>query len=398
MYKRIGYQLYILIISLIFIFSGCKSVNKSTKKHKIDNKPQKKVIIKKVLVKKKYKIKKKKLKKAVCIPVLCYHQIGRGKHALSISVNAFKRQMRYLYMKGFKPITPYDLLKFLQNKHAKLPAKPVIITFDDAWKSQYTNALPILLKYSFKAVFFIAPSALKKYKGVKYPPKNLFSRKMIIDLHKKGFIIASHSYYHVNLIKLKNRGIFFEYKASKKWIEKLTGKRVIFFAFPYGAYNEKTLRIAKKCGYKALFTTNKGVIHKKSNPLLLNRFMVMRYHSIKAFTSFVNSKPLIFNNLSHKDGGFLKANKIILSLQQKIELKNYRLIITHNGKRVNNFKYNRITGKLIFKLNIRNRFNMWRVSFISKNNRHKTMHASMCFMNNIKNNLVNIHKHRERVH
>ena len=82
----------------------------------------------------------------------------------------------------------------------KIPAsteKVVVLMFDDGWISQYTNALPILESYGFKASFAIYPKAIDG----KYP--DYMSWAQIETLSKNGYDIESHTYSHLDLDKLR---------------------------------------------------------------------------------------------------------------------------------------------------------------------------------------------------
>ena len=81
------------------------------------------------------------------IPVLMYHSISDDKSNLSVSVNNFERQIQYFYTSGFRTVQFNSV-----NKKIK---KPLIITFDDGYKDNLINALPILKKYNFTSICFV---------------------------------------------------------------------------------------------------------------------------------------------------------------------------------------------------------------------------------------------------
>jgi peptidoglycan/xylan/chitin deacetylase (PgdA/CDA1 family) len=100
------------------------------------------------------------------VPILMYHYISEpppGADAyrieLSITPDIFRAHMQYLEDEGYTPVSLYDLDAAL-IRGAALPAKPVILTFDDGHIDHYTNVFPILKEYGFTATFFVITARL----------------------------------------------------------------------------------------------------------------------------------------------------------------------------------------------------------------------------------------------
>lgn len=79
----------------------------------------------------------------IAIPVLNYHKVDEQKIALSISPQEFEEQIKYLAKEGYNTITPSEMMNALEYG-TPLPEKPIMITFDDGYLDNYTNAYPIL--------------------------------------------------------------------------------------------------------------------------------------------------------------------------------------------------------------------------------------------------------------
>jgi peptidoglycan/xylan/chitin deacetylase (PgdA/CDA1 family) len=92
--------------------------------------------------------------------------------------------------------------------------KAVIITFDDGYKSQYTNAKPILDKYGYKATYYIVCNYVGN--GELDHPNARMSWEDITELHKEGYDIGSHSMSHANLDLLSEKGMEYEIGGSKQ--------------------------------------------------------------------------------------------------------------------------------------------------------------------------------------
>jgi hypothetical protein len=100
------------------------------------------------------------------VPILCYHQIRdwRPKDSQSskdyiIPTGAFREQMQMLADSGYHTVLPDQLYAYLTTG-AKLPSKPIMLTFDDGDLDQYETAVPILEKHGFKGAFFIMTVAI----------------------------------------------------------------------------------------------------------------------------------------------------------------------------------------------------------------------------------------------
>jgi peptidoglycan/xylan/chitin deacetylase (PgdA/CDA1 family) len=96
----------------------------------------------------------------VQIPVLCFHGIGTPSSVVgsvdyyNTTLANFKAEMAYLYTQGYATITPQQYANWQDGIRQLLPAKPILITFDDAFNSD-TEATPVLNEYGFNAVMFV---------------------------------------------------------------------------------------------------------------------------------------------------------------------------------------------------------------------------------------------------
>lgn len=186
------------------------------------------------------------------VPILCYHQIRNWKATDSkvakdyiVPLSNFEDQMKVLHDSGYTTILPdqlYDYLAF----GIPVKEKSVMITFDDTDLSQYENALPVLNKYGFKAAYFIMTVSINR-------PPNYMSREQIKDLFDKGNTIASHTWDHQNVKKLKGDDWVTQVEKPKKKLEEITGKPVEFFAYPFGLWNKEAIPELKQRGIKAAF-------------------------------------------------------------------------------------------------------------------------------------------------
>lgn len=216
------------------------------------------------------------------IPALLYHQlISKEKVEKGELINnepvyvcydtAFEQQMGYLHENGYTTILLDDFLAF-QHEKAPLPAKPVLITFDDGFMSNYLYAFPVLKKYGMKATIFVTPDKesenFKKYAAVDSP----LTSAQIKEMSDYGLSMESHAMTHRNLNELEPDVIRWELEESKKILEVITQKPVRYLAIPSGCYNKTIKRLAQKAGYQAVF----GCLLKGSNNVRTNRWALRR--------------------------------------------------------------------------------------------------------------------------
>jgi peptidoglycan/xylan/chitin deacetylase (PgdA/CDA1 family) len=196
------------------------------------------------------------------VPVLIYHQVLPSPDESGetvISIERFKAQMDYLRGNGYTTITIADLVAFM--KYGEAPERTVVLTFDDGWKS-VKNAVPILKEHRFKASFWVIPGV------VGYPHLDW---KEILDIAKDpDFEIGAHSMTHPwdaeSLAtwaegKTPGRSVedaAYEVRESKRVLEESLDRKVPYFAWPKGKYNEALVGIAMDAGYEAMLTTQEG--------------------------------------------------------------------------------------------------------------------------------------------
>ena len=195
--------------------------------------------------------------------VLNYHQIGNRSDPLSISVRDFDLQMKFLADSGCITITPEELYGGL-NGEIELPPKPVLITFDDGYIDNYTNAFPILKKYNLRATIFVIPTFTGAYPGY-------LNWEQLREMESAGVTVESHTLTHPKLEELPDDEIRSELLNSKMLLEQQLGHPVEFLAYPTGTYNLHIAGIAQDAGYKGAFTIKYGIVDNGSNFFALER-------------------------------------------------------------------------------------------------------------------------------
>jgi len=190
------------------------------------------------------------------LPILMYHSIDNGDNPLSVGINDFNKQMKLLYNFGFQTIDIDDIYCNKKNK------KKFIITFDDGYKDNLLNALPILKKYNFVSTCFVVNDMIGKFNlwdndKKNFNKKELMNENDINEWLKNGQKIGSHSSSHKNLQILSEKEKIYQIENSKKNLENKFNIQIDSFSFPFGRYDIRSLNSVSK-NYKYSFTTSRS--------------------------------------------------------------------------------------------------------------------------------------------
>jgi peptidoglycan/xylan/chitin deacetylase (PgdA/CDA1 family) len=185
------------------------------------------------------------------VPVLCYHNIrhfrpGESDRMKSYTVTpeAFAEQMKALSDSGYQTILPGELYDYLVYG-ASLPSKPIMISFDDTDAEQYSIGATEMNKYGFKGVYFVMTISINRPRYMK--------EAEIRNLSDSGHNISSHTWDHHMVTKYTGADWDSQFVKPKLRLEKITGKPVEYFAYPFGLWNKEAISELKTRGYKLAF-------------------------------------------------------------------------------------------------------------------------------------------------
>jgi len=207
------------------------------------------------------------------VPVLMYHHIepndaakAAGHAFLNVDTGVFESQMAYLSQKGYTAISADQLTQALKN-HNQLPAKSIVLTFDDGYSDFYTYAFPVIKKYNLKANIMI-PTGLMENSG--YMTWNQLKE---ITASGTGFVY-NHTWSHANLGNASLEKIKYEIETASSQIQKYLGTNPNIFTYPYGSENQTVVNYLSQNGFVAAFSVIPGTYQCDSNIMLLRRTRV----------------------------------------------------------------------------------------------------------------------------
>lgn len=189
---------------------------------------------------------------AQSVPIILYHNFAYNFHPsqdlMNTAPDTFEAHMVALKEAGYHTIS-YDQYYDYITQGTPLPEKPIIITMDDGYTSNYKYAYPILKKLDMCATIFVVTSRMGSSDTV-YPH---FTWEQAAEMEKSGVIsIESHTDTHGNMSLLPETEIVEEFRRSKFEIERNLGKECSVLAFPYGEFLGNAIDLALQAGYKII--------------------------------------------------------------------------------------------------------------------------------------------------
>jgi len=237
------------------------------------------------------------------LTILCYHNIDLPSpkdSPYSVTSLRFVEELKALKTAGFDFVS-YSQVESFYLTGVPLPARSVLVTFDDGHRNIFDNAYPILKKMKIPWLLFVFPTAIGGGHDKGYMDWN-----DVQTLRKDGVAIGSHSFDHPFLTRpgkeiaspaAYDEWLKKELSYSKKLIEEKLGAKVTAFASPFGALNEVVQRHIKKAGYSLAFNVFGSNNDDRTDPLQLNRIIVLGTDTPETVVEKAGEKPLHFGKL-----------------------------------------------------------------------------------------------------
>ena len=218
-------------------------------------------------------------------PVLMFHVIaapppGARFPGLYVPAAEFAAQMDALAAAGFHAVT-LDQLETHWLHAVPLPAgRPLVLTFDNGYRSQYTRALPILRRLHWRGDLNLQLSGLP-------PSQGGLSQTQVRRLIGAGWELDSQTFSHPDLTTLDPAQLHYQVAASRTVIERRYHVPTDWFCYPSGRYNPTVEAAVKNAGYVGATTTIPGWARPAGDPYRLERIRVLGGTSPQALLSLI---------------------------------------------------------------------------------------------------------------
>jgi len=218
--------------------------------------------------------------------VVAFHRVQEGCHqsdTLTVDPRTFEGYCRF-FQRYFRVVPLPELVAGLEA--GRTPRRELAITFDDGYRDNYENVMPILEKLSLPATFFIVSQWIgtdvvpfwDRHLGVQHP---WMTWDHVKTLKHKGFDIGSHTRTHVNLGTISERVAREEVAGARADLEAALGARVESFAYPFGGQDNITdanRAVVKAAGFRCCCSGFGGTITSKTDPFHVPRVPVSTWH------------------------------------------------------------------------------------------------------------------------
>ncbi len=209
------------------------------------------------------------------VPILMYHRVDVLRptlpaitRRLTVAPDDFAAQMRWLRAHGYHTITQRRLFDALE-RGKPLPAKPVLLTFDDGYRDVFGKAMPILARLHMRATAYVITARISG------PDPSFLTWSRVRALERHGFDIGSHTVHHLELTALPDASALSELTASRRVLERHLGHPVQWFAYPAGAFDAHAADLVREAGYVLAVTTRPGSAQSAQEPLELHRYEIL---------------------------------------------------------------------------------------------------------------------------
>ena len=206
-------------------------------------------------------------------PILMYHVIaapppGAPFPGLYVVPSEFAAQMRALKSAGWHAVTLDQVQAYWQRGVSLGPGKPIVISFDNGYQSQYTQALPVLRRLGWVGDENVQLTGLP-------PSQGGLSEAQVQGLVAAGWELDTQGFSHADLITLDAQQLHYQVAVARSTVQKRYHVPVNWFCYPSGHYNATVIAAVKAAGYTGSTTVVPGWAQPAEDPYRLHRLRVL---------------------------------------------------------------------------------------------------------------------------
>ncbi len=257
--------------------------------------------------------------------VFIYHRFGDDRHpSTNTSLEELRKEFEYFKQNNYEVVPLERIVQKLKQKE-EIPSNWIALTIDDAYKSFYTNGLPLFKEYNYPFTLYVYIKASEKNYN------DFMSWDELRETQKYG-TLALHGFEHNHLTHLSSDEIYKDTKKGLEIFEQKLGFRPQSYAYAYGEYNQKVKDVIQEFNFDFIVNQNSGSVNAKSDALDINRIALvgdvniaqkLKYNTLEA--SWI--EPKVF-----PEDGILRR----ISAKVDPKIKKIKLYVTgHSWKELN---------------------------------------------------------------
>ncbi|MFJ5761646.1 endo-1,4-beta-xylanase [Neobacillus sp. NPDC093182] len=215
------------------------------------------------------------------IPVLLYHRIVENptNEWTDTSVVKFEQTMQYLSENGYNTLSAEQYVSIMEGKETA-PAKPILLTFDDATPDFITNALPVLNRYNMNSVLFVVSDWIGKGYSMSEEQLKSLTNEPSVSLQNHSKTHEQSLVWNSNITMDQASS---EISAANEYLKSISSKAPVLMAYPYGAYNANAEAANQVNGIKYAFKVG----YPNSGNYAMGRHYIMMGTTLEQIASWI---------------------------------------------------------------------------------------------------------------
>jgi peptidoglycan/xylan/chitin deacetylase (PgdA/CDA1 family) len=207
------------------------------------------------------------------VPILMYHVIaappaGAPFPGLYVEPSEFAAQMQALKNAGWHAVTLDQVQAYWQHGVSLGPGKPIVVSFDNGYQSQYTQALPVLRRLGWVGDENIQLTGLP-------PSQGGLSQTQVRGLVTAGWELDTQGISHADLIALDATQLHDQVAVARRIVQQRYHVPVNWFCYPSGHYDSTVIAAVKAAGFVGSTTVVPGWAHPSEDRFRLHRLRVL---------------------------------------------------------------------------------------------------------------------------
>ncbi|MFF4660292.1 polysaccharide deacetylase family protein [Streptomyces sp. NPDC001381] len=229
------------------------------------------------------------------VPILMYHAVAErpsgATRALSVTPEAFDEQLAVIADRGLTPLTTAALADRWRTGRP-LPARPVLITFDDGYEGVHRHALPALARHGFPATLFVSTGWIQGAYDTGGALDTMLDWPQVRQLADAGVEIGGHSHSHPQLDQLDDPALRAELTRCRDIVAGELGALPVSFAYPYGYSSRRVRTAVRENGFAQALAVGNALARRAQGPYALRRVTVRRATDAEQFARLLDGRAV----------------------------------------------------------------------------------------------------------